>query len=342
VEARRPTPSLPTGRALLLLALLVVVTVSALYVLLPALAGLKSTWSRLSQGDAVWLVAAAALEILSFLSYVIFFRAVFRGPVPLDWRESYRITMAGLAATRLLAAAGAGGVVVTVWALNRLGMSRGEIAAREATFLVLLYGLFMGALVVGGVGLRTGILPGPAPFGLTVVPAIFGALVIVLSLLAARFLRGVSAAARRVRRAEGRLSRWFRAAATAPAALATGVRGSIHMIRAGRPELLGAVGWWGFDIAVLLASLHAFGGNPEVSIVVMSYFVGMLANMLPVPGGIGAVDGGMIGALIGFGVDSGLAIVAVLTYRLFAFWLPIIPGVAAYLRLLREKPAVTN
>lgn len=60
---------------------------------------------------------------------------------------------------------------------------------------------------------------------------------------------------------------------------------------------------------------------------------------LPFPGGIGAVDGGMIGALIGFGVEPSLAIVAVLTYRLFAFWLPIAPGVVAYLQLLREEPA---
>ena len=71
----------------------------------------------------------------------------------------------------------------------------------------------------------------------------------------------------------------------------------------------------------------------------MAYFVGMLANTLPVPGGVGAVDGGMIGALIGFGVDSGLAIVGVLSYRLFAFWIPIIPGVLAYIQLIRADPA---
>jgi uncharacterized protein (TIRG00374 family) len=70
----------------------------------------------------------------------------------------------------------------------------------------------------------------------------------------------------------------------------------------------------------------------------MAYFVGLLANTLPVPGGIGAVDGGMIGALIGFGVGSSLAVVGVLTYRLLSFWLPVIPGVIAYLQLLRDDP----
>ena len=67
----------------------------------------------------------------------------------------------------------------------------------------------------------------------------------------------------------------------------------------------------------------------------MAYFVGMLGNLLPLPGGVGGVDGGMIGALIAFGVDGGLAVVAVLTYRAFAFWLPTIPGAIAYFQLRR-------
>jgi putative heme transporter len=332
-------PPLPTGRALLVIGLLVVVTISGLYVLLPALAGVKSTWNRLSEGDPALLVAAAGLEILSFASYVVLFRGMFGGAIRLGWRESYLITMAGVAATRLLAAAGAGGIVLTVWALSRLGMGRQQIARREATFLVLLYAIFMAALVVGGVGLRTGILPGPAPFGLTVVPAIFGAIVIILALLAARFGRDIGTAAKRVQKAEGAVTRVSRALGTAPAALATGVRGSIAFVRARPPELLAAFGWWAFDIAVLFTALHAFGGNPEITVVVMSYYVGMLANTLPIPGGIGAVDGGMIGALIAFDVDAGLAIVGVLTYRLLAFWLPVIPGIVAYVQLLRTEPA---
>ena len=59
----------------------------------------------------------------------------------------------------------------------------------------------------------------------------------------------------------------------------------------------------------------------------------MLGNLLPLPGGVGGVDGGMIGAFAAFGVDFGLAAVAVLTYRGFAFWLPTIPGAIAYFQL---------
>jgi uncharacterized protein (TIRG00374 family) len=62
----------------------------------------------------------------------------------------------------------------------------------------------------------------------------------------------------------------------------------------------------------------------------------MLGNILPLPGGVGGVDGGMIGTAIGFGVDESLAIVAVLAYRSIAFWLPTAPGALAYVRLRRS------
>jgi uncharacterized protein (TIRG00374 family) len=109
--------------------------------------------------------------------------------------------------------------------------------------------------------------------------------------------------------------------------------------------LLGVVVWWGFDIAVLWACLHAFGLSPPKGVIIMSYFLGMLGNTLPLPGGIGGVDGGMIGALTAFGVSVEGAVVAVLAYRAFAFWLPTLPGAVAYLQLRktvqrwREEPA---
>jgi len=52
------------------------------------------------------------------------------------------------------------------------------------------------------------------------------------------------------------------------------------------------VAWWGFDIATLWASFHAFGQAPPFSVLVMAYFIGMFGNLLPLPGGIGGVDGG--------------------------------------------------
>jgi uncharacterized protein (TIRG00374 family) len=316
--------------------LFVILSIAFLYVVLPKLVGLRHTWNRIQQGDLWWFGLAALLEILSFLSYVALFRVVFvRGKPRIGWRVSYQITMAGVAATRLLAAAGAGGIAMTAWALRRSGMARRVVASRMVAFMVLLYGVYMVTLVVGGLGLYLGVFRGAAPFAITVGPAIVGAVVILLALSLMALPGNLETVISRWRSAESRLGRLARRVAATPTALRTGVRGALDLIRARNPLLLGAVGWWGFDIAVLWACFHAFGAAPPQAVIVMSYLVGMLGNVLPLPGGIGGVDGGMIGAFTVFGVNVELSIVAVLTYRAFAFWIPTIPGAVAYLQLRR-------
>ncbi len=327
-----------TRRRAIASGLFVVSALALLYFVLPKLAGLQGTWDRLDQGDPIWLAVAAGFEVLSFGGYIVLFRTVFvRGGSRINWRESYEITMAGLAATRLFAAAGAGGVALTAWALRRSGMEPRVVACRLVAFMSLLYAVYMATLVVDGVLLRVGLLPGNAPLGFTVIPAAVGGLAIgvflAISLLPADFERRLTALAGP--RRHPRLARWARRAATVPATLATGVRTALSLVRAGEQGLLGAVAWWAFDIAVLWACFHAFGDPPSKAVIVMAYFVGMLANALPLPGGIGGVDGGMIGTFIAFGVPGGLAVVAVLAYRAFAFWLPTIPGAVAYLQLRR-------
>ena len=158
-----------------------------LYLVLPEIAGLEETWGRLSEGDPIWIGVAAVFELGSYAAYVLAFHRLFALPGSrIGWRESYDISLAGVAATRLLALAGAGGIVLSAWALTRSGMARQEVARRLTTFYVALYAVFMVTLVLAGTGLRIGLLSGPAPFGLTVVPAIFGGLVIAAALLAAR------------------------------------------------------------------------------------------------------------------------------------------------------------
>ena len=301
--------------------------------MLPRLAGLDETWERISEGDPWWLAAAVGFELLSFASYLCLFRRVFgRGAARIGWRASYQITMAGVAATRLFATAGAGGIVLTAWALRRSGMTRAQVTSSMTTFIVLLYGVYMIALVVAGLGLASGLLSGEGSPAITLVPAIFGAVVILTALAFA--LIGHDAG-RRGRDSPARLARWTATALRASALVGAGVRGALVHVRRGDPAILAAAGWWAFDIAVLWSCFHAFGSPPPAGVVVLGYFVGMAANTLPVPGGVGSVDGGMIGALIALGVDAGLAIVAVLSYRAFAFWLPTIPGVIAYLGLRR-------
>jgi len=323
-----------TRKNVALAAFFIVSVVAFLYFVLPQIAGLEDTWKRINEGNPWWLAAAALFTVLSFAGYVILFQSVFvRSGSRIGYRESYQITMAGLAATRLFAAGGAGGVALTAWALRRSGMPRRAVADRSISFLVLTYLVYMAALIIFGVGLYTGLFPGPAPFSITVVPAIFAAVVIALCLLLALtppdLQRRLDGWARR----RGRFGKIAQRFANLPAALSAGVRDALEHLRSRDPALIGAIFYWGFNIAVLWAAFRAFGSAPPVSVLVVAYFVGLLGNLLPLPGGVGGVDGGMIGALIAFGVDNGLAVVAVLTFRGFAFWLPTIPGAIAYFQL---------
>jgi hypothetical protein len=181
-----------------------------------------------------------------------------------------------------------------------------------------LYSVYMFALIFGGLGLYAGALHGGGSAAVTLVPAVFGAAVI-----------GIALTAQLVPPAQTGGSRVH----SILAPVGSGVRRARRLILSGNPALLGALLWWGLDIAVLWASFKAFGQAPPWGVLVVAYFVGMLANTLPLPGGIGGVDGGMIGALVAFGTSPGLALVAVLAYRVFAFWLPIAPGALAYVKL---------
>jgi len=325
-----------TRRRVLGSILFVVSSLAFLYFVLPKLLGLRETWNRIQHGNGWWFGLAAALEICSFAGYVALFRAVFvRGRSRIDWRASYQITMAGVAATRLLASAGAGGIALTVWALRRSGLGRRVVASRMVAFMALLYGVYMLTLVVGGLGLYLGLFPGPAPFAITVVPAIFGAVVVVVFLGTAMLPSDLERLVFRWTSGERLLGRAARRVAALPATAATGVRTALELVRTRDPLLLGALAWWGFDIAVLWACFHAFGSTPPKAVIVMAYFVGMIGNTLPLPGGIGGVDGGMIGAFTAFGVNVELSVVSVLAYRAFAFWLPTLPGGVAFLQLRR-------
>ncbi|MGH2945962.1 MAG: flippase-like domain-containing protein, partial [Solirubrobacteraceae bacterium] len=119
-----------------------------------------------------------------------------------------------------------------------------------------------------------------------------------------------------------------------------GVRLALTLMRRRPAILLGALAWWAFDIGALAAAFHAFGSPPGPAVLVMGYFLGMLGNLLPLPGGVGGVEGGMIGAFVAFGEPAGAALVAVLAYRLVAFWLPTVIGAPAYVAL-RRAPVVS-
>ncbi len=334
-------PLLHVSRRTLVAAAITLAVVLALVVIvLPKFEGLRSTYDRISDGDPWWLALATLFSVLSFGGYVVMFKGVYVHPGEpsarrLGFAESYQITMAGLAATRLFAAGGAGGLALTAWALRRSGMPPRVVADRTIAFLVLTYVVYVLAVIVGGYGLRWGVFPGSAPFALTVVPAATG-IVLLAGAGAMTFVpEDVERRFARWTPGNGRLHRIAARLATVPATVSEGIRLAVSHVRRRDPALLGAVGYWGFNIAILWACFHAFGEPPPVAVLVVAYFVGLLGNLLPLPGGVGGVDGGMIGALAGFGVSTSLAVVAVISYRVLAFWLPTLPGAIAYLQLRR-------
>jgi uncharacterized protein (TIRG00374 family) len=321
---------------------LFVLIIVAIYVVFPKLVGLDDALRKLDEATWYWIVIAIGFNVAAFGAYVALFRGVLGGTRDddvhrrLDLRASYLITMAGLAATRIFSAAGAGGIVLTYWALRKAGMPRRRSACRMVAFLVLTYGVYTVALVSFGILLRTHVLPGDAPFGGTVVPAIVSAIAIAIFLLIALIPDDVE---RRIQRFAGgyRRTRYLTRLAKGPAAVASGVRTAIDYVRnpnRGALAVGGAVGFWAANICVLWACFEAFGGDVPFAVLVQGFFVGMAANLIPSPaGGVGSVDAGMIAAFVLFGIDEATVFPAVLAYRVIAFWLPIPPGIVAFFQL---------
>jgi uncharacterized protein (TIRG00374 family) len=331
-------------RQLVSVLLLFVLMLVAIYVLLPKIAGLGDTVDRVGEAKWYWIVIAIAFNAVSFIAYSALFRGVLGGTTRgedlarrrLDLRASYQITMASFAATLLFSAGGAGGIVLTYWALRKAGIPRRRAACRMVAFLVLLYSVYMLAVIVFGVLLRTGVLSGEHPLAGTVIPAAIAAVVIGIFLLVALIPEDVE---RRLEALERRpkAARIAARLATGPATAATGVRTAISYVRhprGGVLALVGPVGYWAADIGVLWASFKAFGVHVPFGVVVQGFFVGMAANLLPsFAGGAGTVDAGMIGAFVLLGIPSSDVFPVILVFRTIFFWVPIVPGVIAYFQL---------
>jgi uncharacterized protein (TIRG00374 family) len=119
-------------------------------------------------------------------------------------------------------------------------------------------------------------------------------------------------------------------------ALVGGVREAVGFIKARNPAVIvGSVGYWAFDNAVLWATYHAVGASPPISVILMGYLIGQLGGALPIPGGVGGIDLGLVGTLIVYGAPASATVAAVLAYRVILFWLPLIVGAFSFWSLRR-------
>ena len=326
-----------TVRRLVQTLVVVVALLLVIYFLVPKLVGLGDALSRLDEADPLWIGVAIGFNVIAFGTYIALLKAVVGGEaLRLRWVETYEVNMAGVAATLLFSAGGAGGIALTYWALRKAGMRRRDVARRMVAFITLHYAFYPIALIVFGVLLRTGVLNGKDSVELTIVQAGIAGIVLVLGVLIALIPRDLDRRLSHFAHGE-RAESFLQSAAKVPETLAEGFRFAIglfaHPSRGGL-AVLGAAGFWAASIGVLWASFQAFGVDVPIAVVVQGFFLGMVANLFPLaPAGVGAVDAGMIGAFVLFGIPEETVFPAILIFRLVAFWLPIPPGVVAFFQL---------
>jgi uncharacterized protein (TIRG00374 family) len=326
-----------TTRRLVQTIVAVLILLGGIYFLFPKLIGLGDSLNRLDEADPVWIAVAIGFNVVAYSTYIALFKAVVGGDaLRLRWAETYEINMAGVAGTLLFSAGGAGGVAVTYWALRKAGMQRREVARRMVAFVSLHYAFYPIALIVFGVLLRTGVLNGKSSVELTIIPAAIAGFLLIVGVLIT--LIPADAEDRLARFAHtDRHRQWLRTAGKVPATLGEGFRFALslftHPSRGGL-AVIGAAGYWAASIGVLWASFHAFGVQVPLGVVVQGFFLGMVANLFPLaPAGVGAVDAGMIGAFVLFGIPEETVFPAVLIFRLVSFWMPIPPGIFAFFQL---------
>jgi uncharacterized protein (TIRG00374 family) len=304
----------------------IVVLVVVVVWLTPGLGPLRS---RLGRASAAWLVAAAGFELLSTLSYVVIFRAVFCARMP--WRTSYQIGMAEQAANSLLPAGGAGGLALGAWALSRGGMSAGHIARRTVAFFLLTSLANVATVVVFAAGFALGIFGRDAEPGFTLgfgaAALIAIAVTLALPALHTRWelrRKPLPSGAGRVRTSTRQVLD----------ALGDGVSDALSLlIRRPIGVLVGSFGYMGFDIATLGASFLAFGSSPGLGVLVFAYLIGQLGGLLPLPGGVGGTEGGLIGVFAIYHVPLAESAAAVLAYRALQIWIPGVLGSIAFVQL---------
>lgn len=303
-------------RSLISLAILGVLIIALLF----AVPGLNGVEKLMRQADPWWLAAAVLLEVASCLGYVLVVQLVFaRAPL----RFAARLALAELAFGAAVSLGGAGSIALGAWVLHAVGVPTKRIVERSAVLFLLTSAANAIVLVVFGVGLWIG-LEGTGDPLLSILPAAAG-LAILLGCLALP-----SWVDRHHDEAQsGRL-------ATTVAGLADGIRTTRTMLVTPNWRLLGAYAYLLCDIAVLWACFKALGYDIPIAPLVLAYQIGYLANIIPIPGGIGVLDTGLVAMLVLYGAPATTAAAAVLLYHAIVLWIPSLWGTVAYALLRRQ------
>jgi len=299
-------------RRLVITGLLAAAIVSVL-IEVPALGSVAHDLGRLDGG---WLALAVLLEAASCGAFVVIFRHFF-SPVPAP--EARRLAWTEMASGALLPGGGVGSLAVGGALLSQAGMPTDQIVRRSSGLFFLTSAVNVAAMVAGAVLLAAGLSAGQDELVLSAVPILAGA----------GAVAGVLALARTVQRRELPRRSWA-------VNLADGIDEATGMLRRPSWRFAGAIGYLGFDIAVLWATLNGVGYSAPISVLVLGYIIGYLANLVPVPAAIGVLEGGLAGTLVLYGAPATQAIAGVLAYHAIAFWVPSAGGLVAFRQLRRR------
>ena len=313
-------------RRLLRRALQVGAAIAVIVAIVALAPGLGEVRSKLEGARPGWIALAVALEALSCASYVVMFKPMFCPRMP--WRTSWEIGLSELAMGSIVPASGAGGLALGAWILREGGMPGDQIARRSVAFFLIKSSANFVAVATIGTLLALGLLGPHRSLLLTALPAAAATIVIGLVLLIPRITprEHPGPDAGRVRRAAATFRRW----------VIDGTTEAVAILRSGNWQVIaGSFGYWFFDNAVLWATFHAFGYSPAIAIVLMAYLIGQLGGALPLPGGLGGIDGGLFGTFVVYGTPAAVTAAAVLAYRVILFWLPLLVGAVAFLSLRR-------
>jgi uncharacterized membrane protein YbhN (UPF0104 family) len=281
-----------------------------------AVPDLRGVLDRASDANLGWLGLAVALEVASCLGYVGTVRLVLaRGPA----KMVRRLAWAELAFGAVVPVGGAGGLAVGAWAMRTWGISWSRIANRSAVIFLLTSAVNAAVLGLGGVGLLAGV-------GDTHVGLIYGLIPAVVAFAGIAFFVVLP-------RLIGEPSSQQSRAGTALTRAASWVRDTEEVAFTPNWRLLGTVGYLVFDIAVLWACLWALGVHAPIVALVLGYQIGYLANLVPIPGGLGVLEGGLLGALLLYGLPAAPTAAAVVLYHAIALWVPTLGGTVGFARL---------
>lgn len=303
---------------LISLAILVALVVG----LLLAVPGLHQVAHEVLHMAVPLVLAAVLLEVLSCVCYVIAFLQVFeRAP----FRLGARVALSELAFGAAVSVGGAGSVAVGAWLLVDRGANPGRVAERSAVLFLLTSAVNVITLALVGLATACGILPGSHNLFLTLLPGLVGVVVLCTFLALPRFVDRLVGD-----RTEGRWINVLRGTAES-------VRDTAAILARPDWRLIGAFGYLWFDIAVLELCFQAAGGNPPLSTLVLAYQIGYLSNFLPIPGGIGVLDGSFVGMFVLYHVNASIATAATVVYHAISLWVPATWGTIAFLLLRKSR-----